>query len=55
MQSRHTTPRVHASFTPCVHTRQVGELEQDLVLGEKTSKDLIAFLTGAVVYEIALC
>jgi syntaxin-binding protein 1 len=24
----------------------VGELEQDLVLGEKNSKDLINFLTG---------
>lgn len=24
----------------------VGELEQDLVLGEKNSKDLVAFLSG---------
>lgn len=55
----HRVPHVHACFS-CVlqvssdlksvtHDRlltDVGELEQDLVLGEKNSKDLINFLTG---------
>jgi hypothetical protein len=42
-------PQISSDLKGVTHDRlltDVGELEQDLVLGEKNSKDLINFLTG---------